>query len=96
MVLRPKDNSLVSELDALALVRKDGSCRLKVGNDRCCRGIENLELWGPVVNLDFKFNSSKECCRACKEMCVGMVGHFCVILGCCVGIETFAGQNSMR
>ena len=46
MVLRPKDNSLVSELDALALVRKDGSCRVKVGNDRCCRGIENLELWG--------------------------------------------------
>ncbi|KAL5989547.1 hypothetical protein ACLOJK_010439 [Asimina triloba] len=37
----------------------------------CCRGIENLEFWGDAVKwgTDFKFNSSRECCDACKEMC---------------------------
>ncbi|XP_039011577.1 uncharacterized protein LOC120140678 isoform X1 [Hibiscus syriacus] len=37
----------------------------------CCRGIEHLELWGDAVKWgsDFKLNSSKECCEACKEMC---------------------------
>ncbi|VFR02191.1 unnamed protein product [Cuscuta campestris] len=37
----------------------------------CCRGVENLELWGPAVNwgADFKLNSSAECCRACRAMC---------------------------
>lgn len=41
--------------------------------NECCRGIENLELWGTAVKwgTDFKFNSSKECCRACKGMCLG-------------------------
>ncbi|XP_068651386.1 uncharacterized protein [Aristolochia californica] len=39
--------------------------------EECCNGIKNLELWGPAVNwgTDFKLNSSKECCRACKAMC---------------------------
>ncbi|KAL4363349.1 hypothetical protein GQ457_04G032870 [Hibiscus cannabinus] len=39
----------------------------------CCRGIEHLELWGDAVKWgsDFKLNSSKECCEACKEMCKG-------------------------
>ncbi|KAE9459249.1 hypothetical protein C3L33_08845, partial [Rhododendron williamsianum] len=37
----------------------------------CCRGMENLELWGAAVKWgsEFKFNSSEECCRACKAMC---------------------------
>lgn len=40
-------------------------------SDGCCRGIENLELWGPAVKwgADFKLNSSEECCKACKAMC---------------------------
>lgn len=42
----------------------------------CCRGIDNLELWGPAVKwgTDFKFNSSDECCKACKVMCSGNDG----------------------
>lgn len=39
----------------------------------CCRGIDHLELWGAAVKWgsDFKVNSSKECCMACKAMCGG-------------------------
>lgn len=39
--------------------------------ERCCRGIEHLELWGDAVNwgANFKVNSSKECCMACKDTC---------------------------
>uniref|UniRef100_A0A1D1XUQ3 Peptidyl-prolyl cis-trans isomerase-like 3 n=1 Tax=Anthurium amnicola TaxID=1678845 RepID=A0A1D1XUQ3_9ARAE len=39
----------------------------------CCRGVENLELWGSAVKwgTDFKFNTSRECCKACKAMCHG-------------------------
>lgn len=42
----------------------------------CCRGIEHLELWGNAVKWGsvFKFNSSEECCRACKVMCGGEDG----------------------
>jgi hypothetical protein len=42
----------------------------------CCRGIENLELWGSAVKWgsDFKFNTSEECCNACKSMCTGKDG----------------------
>lgn len=42
----------------------------------CCRGIQSLELWGAAVKwgTDFKFNSSEECCRACKAMCTGNDG----------------------
>ncbi|KAG5061352.1 hypothetical protein AAZX31_01G190600 [Glycine max] len=46
-------------------------------NDRgCCRGIENLELWGAAVKWgsEFKFNSSEGCCNACKSMCSGKDG----------------------
>ncbi|XP_050238777.1 uncharacterized protein LOC126688199 [Mercurialis annua] len=41
--------------------------------DECCRGIEHLELWGDAVKWgsDFKANSSRECCMACKNMCGG-------------------------
>ncbi|KRH04238.2 hypothetical protein GLYMA_17G148700v4 [Glycine max] len=37
----------------------------------CCRGVENLELWGDVVKWgsDFKLNTSQECCNACKSTC---------------------------
>lgn len=42
----------------------------------CCRGIDNLELWGTAVKWgsEFKFNSSRECCEACKAMCNGSDG----------------------
>ncbi|CAK7347771.1 unnamed protein product [Dovyalis caffra] len=43
------------------------------GDGDCCRGIEHLELWGDAVKWgsDFKVNSSKNCCLACKGMCSG-------------------------
>nr|XP_028961373.1 uncharacterized protein LOC103406467 isoform X1 [Malus domestica] len=43
----------------------------------CCRGIENLELWGDAVKWgsEFKVNSSKECCMSCKDMCGDRDGH---------------------
>ncbi|KAL1360658.1 hypothetical protein HN51_006052 [Arachis hypogaea] len=39
----------------------------------CCDGVEHLELWGDAVKWgsDFRVNSSKECCMACKRMCRG-------------------------
>ncbi|KAK1306309.1 hypothetical protein QJS10_CPA10g01019 [Acorus calamus] len=42
-------------------------------DDECCRGTEHLEFWGSAVKwgTDFKFNTSRECCRACKAMCTG-------------------------
>ncbi|GMI76469.1 hypothetical protein like AT4G17070 [Hibiscus trionum] len=45
-------------------------------SDECCRGVENLELWGQAVKWgsEFKFNSSAECCQACKTMCSGSDG----------------------
>lgn len=45
-------------------------------DEDCCRGIEHLELWGDAVNWgsDFKVNSAKECCTACKGMCSGEDG----------------------
>ncbi|TKY55512.1 peptidyl-prolyl cis-trans isomerase [Spatholobus suberectus] len=57
----------VTESESLALVRDSGGC---------CRGIENLELWGDVVKWgsEFKFNTSEECCNACKSTCTGNDG----------------------
>ncbi|XP_065859113.1 uncharacterized protein [Euphorbia lathyris] len=45
-------------------------------DDECCRGTEHLELWGDAVKWgsDFKVNSSRECCMACKAMCGGSDG----------------------
>ncbi|KAI0500291.1 hypothetical protein KFK09_018503 [Dendrobium nobile] len=42
----------------------------------CCRGLEHLELWGSAVKwgTDHKFNTSRECCQACKAMCGGVDG----------------------
>ncbi|KAL6545359.1 hypothetical protein OROGR_009233 [Orobanche gracilis] len=46
------------------------------GDGQCCKGIDNLELWGAAVKwgTDFKFNSSEQCCNACKAMCMGNEG----------------------
>lgn len=43
----------------------------------CCRGTEHLELWGDAVKWgsDFKFNSSRECCLACKATCGARTGR---------------------
>ncbi|KAG9452538.1 hypothetical protein H6P81_005442 [Aristolochia fimbriata] len=45
----------------------------------CCRGVENLELWGDAVRwgTDFKLKASHECCRACKAMCDGSTPCLC-------------------
>ncbi|KAI3710564.1 hypothetical protein L2E82_40348 [Cichorium intybus] len=64
-ILRPNEDdtfSLVSELESTEAEENDGGC---------CRGIDNLELWGAAVKWgsDHKFNSSIECCNACKAMC---------------------------
>ncbi|XP_027336803.1 uncharacterized protein LOC113850447 [Abrus precatorius] len=46
------------------------------GSGACCRGIENLELWGAAVKWgsEFKFNHSEGCCNACKSLCAGNDG----------------------
>ncbi|XP_011094522.2 uncharacterized protein LOC105174192 [Sesamum indicum] len=46
------------------------------GGGECCRGIQGLELWGAAVKwgTEFKFNSSEQCCKACKKMCTGKDG----------------------
>lgn len=43
---------------------------------KCCRGIQELELWGDAVKWgsEFKVNTSEECCMACKDMCRGVDG----------------------
>ncbi|KAI9112713.1 hypothetical protein K1719_016216 [Acacia pycnantha] len=39
--------------------------------EECCKGIEHLELWGDAVKwgTEFRFNSSDDCCKACKSLC---------------------------
>lgn len=46
------------------------------GGGGCCRGVPNLEMWGAAVKwgTDFKFNTSEQCCKACKAMCTGKDG----------------------
>ncbi|KAL3499745.1 hypothetical protein ACH5RR_038838 [Cinchona calisaya] len=72
-VFRPTGNSKFDSLENLAVESEilDGE-----DSGTCCRGISNLELWGPAVKwgTDFKFNSSEECCRSCKAMCTGNDG----------------------
>ncbi|XP_047337941.1 uncharacterized protein LOC124941641 [Impatiens glandulifera] len=67
--LRPKYSSpeVEGESKWVGLIEKGGEC---------CKGVENLELWGTAVKwgTDFKFNSSEECCKACKAMCTGNDG----------------------
>ncbi|CAN6579581.1 unnamed protein product [Malus baccata var. baccata] len=80
-VLKPNDASSFSdgfsELESLTLVEKgDGVGVEGESGGGCCRGTENLELWGAAVKWgsEFKFSSSEECCKACKSMCTGTDG----------------------
>lgn len=73
--------SSVSDFGSSALVEEDGASTRageKIGGDNggCCRGIDNLELWGAAVKWgsEFKFNNSEGCCNACKSMCTGKDG----------------------
>ncbi|KAL7611376.1 hypothetical protein Lser_V15G10142 [Lactuca serriola] len=64
-ILRPNEDakfSLIPEVESMEVEENDGGC---------CRGIANFELWGAAVKWgsDHKFNSSIECCNACKAMC---------------------------
>lgn len=74
VVLRPGSASSVSEFKSLGLVEERDGVDGESGG--CCRGIENLELWGNAVKWgsEFKFNSSEQCCKACKTMCSGNDG----------------------
>lgn len=76
VVLRPEGDSRDLEVDRSALIGEDEGGGAGAGSGGCCRGIDNLELWGPAVKWgsEFKFNSSEECCKACKEMCTGNDG----------------------
>ncbi|ESQ55728.1 hypothetical protein EUTSA_v10025645mg [Eutrema salsugineum] len=73
-VLRPQDRRIDSDV----FTDSEDHDRVAADGDfgRCCRGVDNLELWGPAVKwgTDFKFNSSEECCKACKVMCSGSDG----------------------
>ncbi|XP_022737886.1 uncharacterized protein LOC111290716 [Durio zibethinus] len=72
-LLNPNVNSRDSRFESLEVVASGG-----LGGKKgvCCRGIENLELWGAAVKWgsEFRFNSSVECCQACKTMCSGNDG----------------------
>ncbi|KAI4315194.1 hypothetical protein L6164_028030 [Bauhinia variegata] len=66
------------KLESLAL-DEDRATTIEIfeaDNRGCCRGIENLELWGAAVKWgsEFKFNNSEGCCNACKSMCTGKDG----------------------
>ncbi|XP_010538361.1 PREDICTED: uncharacterized protein LOC104812738 [Tarenaya hassleriana] len=71
-VLRPNDPSR----DPTARVSENRRVAAAEGGAGCCRGIDNLELWGPAVKWgsDFKLDSSEDCCKACKGMCSGTDG----------------------
>ncbi|KAJ7952600.1 Peptidyl-prolyl cis-trans isomerase-like [Quillaja saponaria] len=79
-VLGTGDTSSVSKFESLTLFEDDekGGVGANFGGVKtgCCNGIENLELWGTAVKWgsEFKFNSSEECCKACKSMCSGSDG----------------------
>ena len=68
---RPQDHTLDS-----AVRFTDSRDHARVDGGGCCRGVANLELWGPAVKwgTDFKFESPGECCKACKAMCSGNDG----------------------
>ncbi|KAH6838262.1 peptidyl-prolyl cis-trans isomerase [Perilla frutescens var. hirtella] len=84
-VMRPSSSPLSSADSRMgSLGYDDGSFGGNGGNSEletsggggCCRGVPNLELWGAAVKwgTDFKFNSSEQCCKACKAMCTGKDG----------------------
>lgn len=71
--------SAVTRSGSVSEFRNIGSTLDLVGEKNvggCCRGIENLELWGSAVKWgsEFKFNTSEECCNSCKSMCTGKDG----------------------
>ncbi|XP_022866985.1 uncharacterized protein LOC111386752 isoform X2 [Olea europaea var. sylvestris] len=84
LVLRPSVPENDSNVESLALAESDENGEKWVNGVKsggatgglCCKGIDNLELWGAAVKwgTDFKFNSSGECCKACKAMCTGNDG----------------------
>lgn len=78
MVLRPSDLYTSSTLELVQGSSDGGGWDRDLGveNGECCKGIENLELWGSAVKWgsEFKFNSSEDCCKACKAMCTGNDG----------------------
>lgn len=73
-VMRPAGSSVVERLAAEEGEFSGGGGG--EGEGECCSGIESFELWGTAVKWgsDFKVNSSKECCKACKAMCTGNHG----------------------
>lgn len=75
--IRPTSVEVSSTSD---FVNYGGDFKSGEHNEECCRGIEHLELWGDAVKWgsDFKLNSSRECCLACKAMCDDQSGGcFC-------------------
>lgn len=78
-VMRPSSfsaDSLGNDDDGSSGVHGGNSKVEKSGGGDCCKGIPNMELWGAAVKwgTDFKFNSSDQCCKACKAMCTGKDG----------------------
>lgn len=71
-MLNPNVNFTNSGSKSFALIEESS----EDNNGGCCSGIDNLELWGAAVKWgsEFKFNSSRECCEACKAMCHGNDG----------------------
>ncbi|XP_008244466.1 PREDICTED: uncharacterized protein LOC103342610 [Prunus mume] len=76
VVLKPNEASSFSELESLELVEEGGGVGVEGESGGCCRGTENLELWGAAVKWgsEFKLDSSEQCCKACKAMCTGTDG----------------------
>lgn len=72
-VLRPSESS---KTESLTKLDKESGNLDGDESAGCCRGMPHLEYWGPAVKWgsDFKFNSSEECCKACKAMCTGKDG----------------------
>lgn len=70
---KPNTVSTISSSSSSQVFENEGQ---EGGEAECCRGIEHLELWGDAVKWgsEFKFNSSEECCMACKSMCRGEDG----------------------
>ncbi|KAJ8900332.1 hypothetical protein K2173_024972 [Erythroxylum novogranatense] len=64
-----------SSVESLGFTIGDGLKKKNRGGGReeegCCEGVEHMELWGDAVKWgsNFKVNSSKDCCLACKGMC---------------------------
>ncbi|XP_038895647.1 uncharacterized protein LOC120083824 isoform X2 [Benincasa hispida] len=72
--IRPTSVEVSSTSD---FVNNGGFFKSGENSEECCRGIDHLELWGDAVKWgsDFKLNSSRECCLACKAMCDDQIGR---------------------